>query len=196
MAAKKTSSARASGAAAKRTRAGAAYDEAKQFDGKRYTGMKVGRSHRWKYDAGDWRERKVTPDDWTFTYEVKKRRAGRAPEGSGAPVGTGYHWYVLADQFVEKLDANTYSTAMSGLKVKLAHKRAGSDKWSASDAAQRRHLIAALKQLILRLEGDALVAAAPPAPSASSERAAAANGGGRRARRRPAGAREVAAAHG
>jgi hypothetical protein len=137
------------------------YDAAKEFEGQRYTGMKVGRSHKWYYAEGEWRERKVTPDDWTFTYEVHKRRAGKAPEGSGAPVGTEYHWYILADQIVRKLDANTYSTSMNGLKVKLAHKRANSDKWSATDAAQRRHLIAVLKQMLLRLEGDALVAAAP-----------------------------------
>jgi hypothetical protein len=179
--------------AAPRTRAGAAYDEAKQFDGKRYTGMKVGRSHRWKYDAGDWRERKVTPDEWTFTYEVHKRRAGRAPEGSGAPVGTEYRWYVLADQFVRKLDANTYSTTMAGLKVKLAHKRTGSARWSASDAAQRRHLIAALKQLIVRLEGDELATAAPPAPAA--EPAAARAETGSRTRRRTT-RRSPASVHG
>ena len=64
------------------------YDEVKQFNGKRYTGMKVGRSHTWRYDPGEWKERKVTPDRWEFRYAVPKRRAGRAPEGSGAPVGT------------------------------------------------------------------------------------------------------------
>ncbi len=115
----------------------AGYDAPKQFAGRRYTGMKVGRRHTWHYDAGEWRERKVTPDEWTFTYSVTKRRAGKAPEGSGAPVGTEYHWYVLADQTVQKLDANAYRTRMWGLKIKLAHKRAGSDKWSASDAARR-----------------------------------------------------------
>jgi hypothetical protein len=145
----------------KATARSSSYDSAKEFEGKRYTGMKVGRSHKWYYQQGEWHERKVTPDDWTFSYEVPKRRAGKAPEGSGAPVGTEYHWYILADQYVKKLDANSYSTSMSGLKIKLAHKRAGSDKWSATDAAQRRHLIAALKQMLLRLEGDALVEAPP-----------------------------------
>jgi hypothetical protein len=29
-----------------------------------------------------------------------------APEGSGVPVGTEYHWYVLAHQNVRKLNAN------------------------------------------------------------------------------------------
>ena len=48
------------------------------------------------HDEGVWKERKVEPDKWEFTYAVGKRRAGRAPEGSGVPVGTEYHWYILA----------------------------------------------------------------------------------------------------
>jgi hypothetical protein len=83
------------------------YDKVKEFAGKRYTGMRVGRSHKWRYDAGEWSERKVTPDRCEFRYAVVKRRAGRAPEGSGAPVGTAYHWYIVADQVVTKLDANS-----------------------------------------------------------------------------------------
>lgn len=38
--------------------------------------------------------KKVTPDKWQFTYNVTKRRAGIAPEGSGVPLGTEYHWYL------------------------------------------------------------------------------------------------------
>src|SRR5438046_7242985 len=86
------------------------YDQVKEFEGQRYTGMKVGRHHKWRYDAGEWREQKVTPDRWTFRYAVVKRRAGKAPEGSGAPVGTAYRWYILASQIVTKLDANSYMT--------------------------------------------------------------------------------------
>ncbi|HJY10885.1 MAG TPA: hypothetical protein VJ250_08025 [Nitrososphaeraceae archaeon] len=98
------------------------YEEYKKFEGKQYTGMKVGRSHKWYYDKGEWKEKKVTPDKWEFTYAVNKRRAGQAPEGSGVPVGTEYHWYILAHQNVRKLDANSYTTSMTGLKYKLAHK--------------------------------------------------------------------------
>jgi hypothetical protein len=68
--------------------------------------------------------KKVTPDKWQFNYNVTKRRAGTAPEGSGVPVGTEYHWYILANQNVKKLDANNYTTSLIGLKNKLAHKRA------------------------------------------------------------------------
>ena len=128
------------------------YDRFKTFEGKRYTGMAVGRSHHWQYDPGDWTEKKVTPDRWTIHFAVKKHRKGRAPEGSGAPVGTSHHWYILADQVVTKLDANTYSTELKGVKYMLAYKRAGKDAWSSSERAQRRRLVKILRELIDELE--------------------------------------------
>src|SRR6185436_1608912 len=75
-------------------------------------------------------------------------RAGHAPPGSGVPIDTEYHWYILAHQNVRKLDENTYTTAMTGLKYKLAHRRAGKETWSASDRAQRRRLIKILQEMI------------------------------------------------
>ncbi|HYD20420.1 MAG TPA: hypothetical protein VEB40_03010 [Flavipsychrobacter sp.] len=123
------------------------YNDFKQHDGQFYTGMAIGRSHKWNYDSGVWRETKVTPERWELTYDVVKRRAGRAPEGSGVPVGTGYHWFILSHQYVEKLNANDYSTTMVGLKFKLAHKRADKGKWNISDETQRRHLIKILEDL-------------------------------------------------
>ena len=124
------------------------YNQIKEFQGKNYTGMKVGRTHKWYYDKGEWKEKKVTPDQWQFTYNVTKRRAGKAPEGSGVPVGTEYHWYILANQNVKKLDANNYTTSMIGLKYKLAHKRADRNNWSSSDNSQRKRLIEILEVLI------------------------------------------------
>jgi hypothetical protein len=38
--------------AAKKSEASVSYDEFKQYDGQQYTGMKVGRSHKWYYDKG------------------------------------------------------------------------------------------------------------------------------------------------
>ena len=110
--------------------------------------MKVGRTHKWYYDKGEWKEKKVTPDQWQFTYNVTKRRAGKAPEGSGVPVGTEYHWYILANQNVKKIDANNYTTSMIGLKYKLAHKRADRNNWSSSNNSQRKRLIEILESLI------------------------------------------------
>ena len=136
----------------KPTDVAATYDEFKDFEGKRYTGMKVGRSHKWYYDKGEWKEKKITPEEWQINYAVKKRRAGKAPEGSGVPVGTEYHWYILAHQNVTKLNANDYSTSLTGVKFKLRNKRADSDKWSASPKAQRKHLIKILRTMIEELE--------------------------------------------
>jgi len=128
------------------------YNVHKEFDGQHYTGMQVGRSHKWNYDKGVWRETKITPDRWEISYHVTKRRAGHAPEGSGAAVGTAYHWFILSHQYVEKLNANDYSTGMTGLKFKLAHKRAGKDTWSLSDNGQRKALIKILQDFITELE--------------------------------------------
>jgi hypothetical protein len=134
----------------------ASYNQYKFYNGKQYTGMKVGRSHKWYYDKGIWHDKKLTPDKWAINFEVTKRRAGKAPEGSGVPVGTEYHWYILAHQLVKKLDANSYSTAMNGVKFKLAHKRSTKKEWSINDKAQRKQLIKLLKSYIKELEEDPL----------------------------------------
>ena len=128
------------------------YNAFKEYNGKRYTGMAIGRAHKWNYDKGVWRETKVTPERWDLSYNVVKRRAGHAPEGSGAAVGTAYHWFILAHQFVEKLNANDYTTAMTGVKFKLAHKRASKGTWSVSDEKRRKELIRILKEFIKELE--------------------------------------------
>jgi len=130
----------------------ASYNEFKEFEGQQYTGMKIGRSHKWYYEKGIWKETKITPDLWKIDYAVVKRRAGKAPEGSGVPVGTEYHWYILSHQHVRKLDANSYTTALTGLKYKLAHKRAGNEKWSVTEKGQKKRLIKLLQDLITSLE--------------------------------------------
>jgi hypothetical protein len=132
----------------------ASYNRYKVFGGQQYTGMQVGRSHKWYYDKGEWKETKITPDLWEMSYAVTKRRAGKAPEGSGVPVGTEYHWFILSHQIVKKLNANDYSTAMTGVKFKLAHKRAEKQKWSATAQTQRKRLVKLLKEMIAQLELD------------------------------------------
>ena len=47
------------------------YDQFKEFEGKKEIGMRVGRTHKWYYDKGEWKEKKMTPDKWQF---VTKRR--------------------------------------------------------------------------------------------------------------------------
>jgi hypothetical protein len=124
------------------------YNAYKDFEGHRYTGMKIGRGHKWNYDSGVWQETKITPDKWEINFNVTKRRKGHAPEGSGVPVGTQYHWYIIAHQNVTKLNANDYSTSLTGLKFKLAHKRADKPTWSVSEKTQRKHAIQILEEII------------------------------------------------
>ena len=158
------------------------YDEFKEHEGQRYTGMKIGRSHKWYYDRGEWKEKKITPDLWQISYAVTKRRAGHAPEGSGVPVGTAYHWYILAHQNTAKYTANDYTTTMSGLKFKIAHKRAGSDKWSATPRTQRKRMIAFLRSVLADLEKQGQAESSPgPAPQTPATRQQA----GRRTPRTP-----------
>ena len=133
------------------------YNEFKQFDGHQYTGMAIGRSHKWYYDKGEWKETKITPDLWQISYAVTKRRAGKAPEGSGVPVGTGYHWIILSHQMVSKLNANDYTTTMTGLKFKLSHKRADKEKWNSTTKTQRKRLVEFLTEIIDSLQKDPIV---------------------------------------
>ena len=150
---------KASGQVMRTTRAGSprsdpavSYNEFKEYEGRKYTGMKIGRSHKWYYDKGEWNETKVTPDLWQISYAVTKRRAGHAPEGSGVPVGTEYHWYVLAHQNVLKVNANDYTTSLAGLKFKIAHRRAETGKWSATPGTQRKRMIEFLRGMIAELK--------------------------------------------
>jgi hypothetical protein len=148
----------------------ATYNEFKEFEGRKYTGMKIGRSHKWYYDPGEWKETKITPDEWKIEFHVTKRRAGHAPEGSGVPVGTGYHWYILAHQNVTKVNANDYTTSMTGMKFKLAHKRADKQTWSASTQAQRRNMVKILRQVIEDLEREGEAETKAPAAAAKPSR--------------------------
>jgi hypothetical protein len=153
--------------------AAVSYDEFKDYEGQKYTGMKIGRSHKWYYDEGEWKEKKITPDLWQIGYAVTKRRAGRAPEGSGVPVGTEYHWYILAHQNVQKLNANDYTTSMTGLKFKVAHRRADSGKWSAAAKTQRKRMIGFLRDVIAELEAQQEAESAEAAAKKAAKKTAA-----------------------
>ena len=160
--------------------AAVSYDAFKEYEGRRYTGMQIGRGHTWRYDPGNWKETKITPDLWQIRYDVVKRRAGRAPEGSGVPVGTDYHWYIVGHQYVCKPNANDYTTSLTGLKFKVAHKRAESGKWSATPATQRKRMIAFLRQVIDELEHPSTAA---PDDSPATDNASASSSGSARGRK-------------
>ena len=77
---------------------GRRYNDLKMHMGQRYSGMAIGGSHTWNYDPGVWKETKEEPDLWRIDYQTNKRRARNAPKGSGAPVGTEYHWLIVGHQ--------------------------------------------------------------------------------------------------
>ena len=159
--------------------------------------MKIGRSHKWYYDQGEWKEKKITPDVWQIGYAVTKRRAGRAPEGSGVPVGTDNHWYILAHQNTAKHTANDYTTSLTGLKFKIAHKRADTGKWSATPRTQRKRMIMFLRSVLADLEKqsdrEGAVIAARDTPAAGTRTARMSRTVTKRARGRQRNARPVSA---
>jgi hypothetical protein len=106
------------------------YDELKEFNGIKYTGMKIGAKHKWHYDNGIWEETKVSPDKWNINFKCIKNRFQSAPQNSGAGIGSGFHWYIIADQQAIKIDNNRYDTIMTGIKYKVGHKRPDWQKWS------------------------------------------------------------------
>lgn len=79
------------------------YNTLKTHRGQIYTGMAIGGSHTWNYDPGIWKETKEEPDRWRIDYATNKRRARSVPTGSGAPVGTEYHWLIVAHQVSVKV---------------------------------------------------------------------------------------------
>ncbi len=131
------------------------YDDLKEFEGETYTGMPVGGEHSWIYPNGLWREQKVGPDRWEFTFTSIKERERSAPAGSGVPPNTQYHWYILAHQRVRKIDEDSYHTFMSGVKYKLAHKRPYWRRWSSEypdQRSERERVIAILEATASRLK--------------------------------------------
>lgn len=131
-----------------------AFDELKEFEGQTYSGMAVGGEHAWIYPNGLWRERKTAPEKWEFTFTSIKERERSAPLGSGVAPGTRYHWYLLAHQWVRKIDADSYHTFMSGLKFKVAHKRPQWRRWSCEypeQPSEREKILAILEETAARL---------------------------------------------
>lgn len=131
------------------------FDDIKTFNGMKYTGMTVGRSHHWDYLNSVWDETKLASDKWQFKFTSLKRRQGAAPVGSGVPLNTEYHWYIIADQRVIKADKDTYQTVMEGTKFKIGHKRPYWKNWSYTYAGQmtyRQRLIQIFKSLLQQLE--------------------------------------------
>jgi hypothetical protein len=133
------------------------YDELKVYNGKVYTGMLIGRSHNWAYPDGRWKETKVAPDKWEFSFESVKRRSYSAKENTGAAKGTTYHWYILADQKAQKIDSDSYQTTMNGVKFKIGHKRPHWRSFSydyADQLSYEERVKKVLEETLVKIKGD------------------------------------------
>lgn len=122
-----------------------AYGDEKDYQGRKYRGMRVGGTHHWTYPDGKWTERKVSPQRWDVAFTSLKRRNAKAPDWSGAEVGSGYHWFIVAHQWAGKLDANTYATHMEGTKHLIAFRKPG---WRGWTTQQRGHTSARLRTIM------------------------------------------------
>ncbi|MHA1276414.1 MAG: hypothetical protein ACTSQI_10135 [Candidatus Helarchaeota archaeon] len=132
----------------------ALYNSIKEHEGQKYTGMSIGGKHNWTYNNGIWKETKVSPNEWRFQFTSLKTRQHQAPLGTGALKGTGYHWYILADQKVVKLNENKYNTTMKGSKFKIGHKRPNWNQWNYNykHESYEDMIIAVLEDVIERLK--------------------------------------------
>jgi hypothetical protein len=108
----------------------ALYDTVKNYNGVSYSGMQIGGTHNWLYKNGIWNETKLTPDKWKINFKCEKHRMREAPQDSGAGIGSGFNWFIIADQKAIKRNENVYSTEMNGLKFKVGHKRPQWKNWS------------------------------------------------------------------
>ncbi len=134
-----------------------AYNDLKDFGGQKYMGMPVGGRHTWNYLKGIWMEEKVTPESWVFRFDCMKKRTSPAPDNSGAPIDTQYHWYILADQRVRKIDKDSYDTMTEGVKYKISHKRPHWRKWSSeypNNITSKEKIVRILEDMLERLRDD------------------------------------------
>lgn len=133
------------------------YNNLKTFKNKVYTGMKIGNSHNWNYTNGKWHETKIAPDRWSFQFDSIKTRVHPAPVNTGASINTKFHWYIIADQIATKVDANSYTTLMQGVKFKVGHKRPYWKTFSYNYPEQtsyKQRIISFLEEAIRRLKAE------------------------------------------
>ena len=93
----------------------ATYNKFKEFEGKQYTGMKVGGHHKWYYDAGEWKETKVAPDRWeVFSHGGRKTTGLEAVAWAQKAVSLGAGEIVL-----NSIDADGTKAGCSSIWVSI-----------------------------------------------------------------------------
>jgi len=133
------------------------YNQIKEFNGQKYSGMKVSGIHRWKYNNGIWIEQKISPDEWKINFNCRKTRLNIAPKNSGAENNSQFHWLIVADQKAIKIDENNYDTYMQGIKFKVGYKKPSWQKWSYEYADQKLYkekIIEFLEKILKKLRNE------------------------------------------
>jgi len=133
------------------------FNDLKEFNGEKYSGMPIGGGHEWNYLNAKWKEKKVSPCEWAIQFSATKKRVLPAPPKSGVDIGTLYHWFIIAHQKVVKVDKDSYGTVLTGAKIKIGHRRPYWRDWSynyPNNTSMRQRIINALEANLDRLKED------------------------------------------
>jgi len=118
-----------------------------EFEGEAYNGLRA--TQTWAMGKGKWEEQPTGALSWDILFETIAVKPLKA--GTGMPIGSEHHSYLLAHQKLVKTRNNTYQVRLEGVKFKLAHKETG-EKWSANAGVRHNNLIKILKQALNDLE--------------------------------------------
>lgn len=94
----------------------ARYKRRKASRRKKSKGVPINYKENWKY-IGRWKEKKVAPRKWRFTFVATKRRKAKTYGGLGK--GSKGVWLIKAKQYVIKTNRGEYQTKMIGTKKSL-----------------------------------------------------------------------------
>lgn len=76
-------------------------------------GVPIGYKEFWKY-RGRWKEKKVAPRRWKFTFEATKGRKAKSYGGLGK--GTTGRWLIKGIQSIKKIGKGKYQTRLTAYK--------------------------------------------------------------------------------
>lgn len=75
-----------------------------------------GYKHNWAYH-GAWKEKKIRPGLWTFTFQATKHRKAKNIGEFG--IGTTGAWKIQGIQYIKKTGTGKYQTKLIGTKKPL-----------------------------------------------------------------------------
>jgi hypothetical protein len=64
-----------------------AYNDYKEFEGRKYTGMRVGGVHHWYYENGEWKEKKKHQTNGNSLMQLIRKEHGMLQRAQGLQLG-------------------------------------------------------------------------------------------------------------